>query len=363
MRGKSGANSPEYIFEAFPAKRMEPFLKAAQGDKVQALELYKWNVRMSAASLELIAYVEVILRHAIDRTLRDHSGEDSCGIPWFLRERYISKKDAEKIVSVRRTLADMGKETRDQIIAGMEFGFWSNLLSDEDLWRKALYKAFPDARSGRRKDISRLLEQIRKFRNRIAHHDSLLQVDIVFEVAAIFDLVKAIDGEWMKWLEGVDRTREVAAERPIQNLDTVVVPAKDAWKFYLETGIYVCQVNRFFQPVKYMAFYAGKKVQKEIARIKLRKNNVNVSRQQAEKLQKSKDEQEKLLGRAMVRALDYGLPSGIYQVFVLTRPGETVHGHLTLQLDFPNLGDNAFVRKQRYTSTHKLQLAESIEDL
>lgn len=41
----------------------------------------------------------------------------------------------------------------------------------------------------------------------------------------------------------------------------VIVPAREAWSFYKEYGIYRCQENRYFMPTKYMGFYAEQSIQ------------------------------------------------------------------------------------------------------
>lgn len=49
--------------------RLGPYLTEMKGDKTAAIELYKWNLGISSASLELVLHAEVILRNAIDITI------------------------------------------------------------------------------------------------------------------------------------------------------------------------------------------------------------------------------------------------------------------------------------------------------
>ncbi len=141
--------------------------------------MYEWNAALAAACFEAFHYVEVIVRNAVDREMRTYYSEAQRLIPWFLLP-IVGKHQAtfsESIEKVRRRLRDQNREreTRDQIIAGVDFGFWTALLhsENEELWRHALYKAFPYS-SGKRKDVVAVLEALRIFRNRLAHHDSLL---------------------------------------------------------------------------------------------------------------------------------------------------------------------------------------------
>ncbi|KZB82374.1 hypothetical protein AVL48_10700 [Amycolatopsis regifaucium] len=101
---------------------------------------------------------------------------------------------AEAVAAVRERLRPQRKETRHQITARLSFGFWSGLLGPkyEELWRDCLHGAFPNS-SGKRKQVAVAVERVRKFRNRLAHHDSTINVDIPFELRQIFDLAAYID--------------------------------------------------------------------------------------------------------------------------------------------------------------------------
>ncbi|CAB1046214.1 hypothetical protein FRC0154_01969 [Corynebacterium diphtheriae] len=81
----------------------------------------------------------------------------------------------------------------------------------EELWRETLHKAFPGA--GLRKDVTVLAEQIRKFRNRVAHHDSLLNIDVGFEMRAVFSLTEMINKKAADWMRTVDRTRDMGSKK------------------------------------------------------------------------------------------------------------------------------------------------------
>ena len=46
--------------------RFEPYLEETNGDHEDAVALYVWNARVSAASFETLHHTEVLLRNAID---------------------------------------------------------------------------------------------------------------------------------------------------------------------------------------------------------------------------------------------------------------------------------------------------------
>ncbi len=361
VRNPESSSFGKQILDAFPEPRMSPFLQAAEENEEEALKLYVWNVRMAGACLEQLSHVEVLLRQTIDTQMRRAINEDQVGIPWFLLSPY-SEVSAKAVEHVRARLRRLNKETRDQIVAELSFGYWSGWLGSkhEELWRQTLRHGFPNG-SGRRKEVAALAEQIRRFRNRIAHHDSLLTTNITFEMKNIFRLAEIINPEVADWMRKTDRTQELDQSKPIVPLNVVIVPAADAWPLYNSTHAYICQPRRFFQQVDYVAFYAERQVMKEVAKVKHRLDNVSWNPQEAAKLQQSEDKDARRLGKVMEESITAGWNGGVYQVFLLTRPDEP--GHITLKAPLKNDRrgrGSAFVRKQRYTSVHKLQHATDV---
>src|SRR5882757_4230400 len=131
----------ETVWNLLSEPRMAPYLRIADGDHRNALALYEWSARVSAAAFEVVGHLEVLLRNSLDRCLRQHFHEDACGIPWFLLPTPGGEHVAEAIATARERLRPQGKESRHQIIAALSFGFWSGLLGSkyEDLWREALH--------------------------------------------------------------------------------------------------------------------------------------------------------------------------------------------------------------------------------
>ncbi|MBP2323925.1 hypothetical protein JOF56_004310 [Kibdelosporangium banguiense] len=72
------------VWNMFSEPRMAPYLPLAAHDKGVALGLYEWSARTSSAVFEVVGHLEVLLRNALDRCMREYFREDQCGIPWFL---------------------------------------------------------------------------------------------------------------------------------------------------------------------------------------------------------------------------------------------------------------------------------------
>lgn len=289
------------------------------------------------------------MRNAIDRELRTYCGEDKRLIPWFLLP-IVDKHQAafsESIEKVRRRL-------RDQIIAGVDFSFWTALLhsENEELWRHALHKSFPYS-SGKRNDVVAVLEQLRIFRNRLAHHDSLLGEAALFRLGQMRQVLSWVNPEAEKWLVNVERISTVQATRPLPQRDTVIVAAKNAWPLYQALGAYACQAGRSFQSVRYLAFYADREIKPEVAMIRRRLDNVDWTDAEAKRLLASSAADDHRLARIITQSRARGWIEGRYQVFELTNSGEV--GHLTLPGPIPHLAREKAPPLRGNSATHSMR--------
>lgn len=365
----SASYDPDEFSSLVSEGRFASYQRAAGGDPDKAVALYRWSVELSAACFEAFHYVEVAVRNAIDREMRVYVSEDRCGIPWFLMP-VIGKHQArfdDDVERVRRRLRDQGRgrETRDQVVAGMEFGFWTNLLhSDhEELWRHAIHKAFPHS-SGKRKDVVSVLEALRIFRNRLAHHDSLLADDVRFRLSQMLDVIGWINLGARQWLTGVERISSVYTARPLARRDTVIVAARNAWYLYQQISAYVCQAGRTFQPVDHMAFYADHEIKREVPRIIRRVDNVDWTPAEVKRLSASSDPTDQRLADIISGSRALGWTAGRLQAFDLTQPGAPAHVTLPRAIPHTLRGrGSAFTQRQRYAVCHTLTQASSTQDL
>lgn len=95
--------------------RMAPYLRITGNNQHDALSLYEWSTRTSAAAFEVIGHLEVLFRNALDRQLREHFREDKCGIPWFLLPTPGGDHVSAAVATVRERLRPLGKEVPFEI--------------------------------------------------------------------------------------------------------------------------------------------------------------------------------------------------------------------------------------------------------
>ncbi|HEY9311530.1 hypothetical protein [Williamsia sp.] len=281
------------------------------------------------------------------------------------------QKIVEAVETTRGRLRGVSpnRDSRGQIIAGLSFGFWTELFKaqHEDLWRGALTRALPGTPQGKRKNVTIALERTRKFRNRLAHHDSLLSQDIPLQLETMLSIAEWIDPDARAWLEQKQRVTSIYAARPVVPVDTLVVSAGIAWPLYQAVSVYVCPPDRVFRPAKYLAFYADKEVKPEVAAILHHRANVEWTDAESARLQNLQGDAHKYdrkVGNAIAESRQRSWTAGRYQIFLLSSPGDA--RHLTLANPIPNIATgrgSAYVQRHRYTSSHSLQVSSTTAEL
>jgi hypothetical protein len=205
---------------------------------------------------------------------------------------------------------------------------------------------------------------VHKFRNRLAHHDSMLNVDVPFEIRRVFEAAGYIDPRVAAWLRRRSRALRVYRQRPVDTEDTVVVTADDAWPLYRECHAYVCRAGRFFRDVERIAFHTDGEVKAAVPAIVHRRDQVEWTPGAAARLLASPDGDDRRIAEVIRASRALGWQEGRYQVFLLTRDGDARHRELPAGLPHERTGDGAaFTRNQRYTSLRFLQAAETTADL
>ena len=196
-------------------ERFAPFLERAGGDWALAVELYLWHARVAGASLTTLHHFEVALRNAIDRQLG--AGEPDIPVEgaWLLDPATLSQPAIGK---VRRVLGRLEQEgyprERRRVVASLPFSFWKGLFVRryEGLWRTRLRHAFPGA--GLRREILEPLTNLHLWRNRIAHHDSLLHQNLERRLAEMIGVSNAIDPSCGDWLTACTEMTALLEQRP-----------------------------------------------------------------------------------------------------------------------------------------------------
>ena len=210
------------ILDLAGSARFAPYLREAHGDIYRARELYLWAADLAGALFSTIAFVEVGLRNAMDRKLRawnDQQGIDY-GEDWALRKGaapLLYDLVTHKSLAVAQNFAReqsrlrpkthprrLAAVTHDDVVSHFMFGTGVYLIKPrvrnqpqqcQQLWHECLSDAFPHADPsdlGREK-LGDQLDRVRKLRNRVAHHENLLSVDIRRRLRDMLGILALID--------------------------------------------------------------------------------------------------------------------------------------------------------------------------
>lgn len=183
------------------ADRLAPYLTAASGNLQGAAHLYVANTRLCEAFYTPLQGVEITLRNAMNAEMIQRYGID-----WLeARKAPLLQGHRDKVDEAIAMLADAGKPINNAGLVGeLNFGFWVSILGpkyENSLWRPTLRKAFPHRPQGtERQAIQGALNAIRRLRNRVMHHERILQRNLVDDHALILEVIGWICPDTQAWV-------------------------------------------------------------------------------------------------------------------------------------------------------------------
>lgn len=234
----------QQVVNGLSAARFQPFLNEAHGNYKYALSLYRWHMELSSAVSDVLGLTEIVLRNSIDRQLQIWNSNDAQGSEDWLLGNVARPLDSltrsKRVEALRRASKDRNSRpvghpryglplTHNDVLAHTMFGMWKDLLpnhacnanlsrsSNEGrriLWEEAIRYAFPYADDHDGATTYWHTEHCHKLRNRVAHMDSLLNVNVTVESRRAFTLVNSIDPQIGSWLSSVSQVSAIYSQRP-----------------------------------------------------------------------------------------------------------------------------------------------------
>jgi hypothetical protein len=174
------------LVQSLAPVRLRSYRATFGGDTIAAIDLYLFEMEITAAIHQLLGLVEVAMREAMHRELEKvHGGS------WF--DRVTPLLDDRSRDQIRKAKKHLGRRPpAGKVIAEMDFGTWTCLLEpggwadertaqkyktdyERDFWFPALINAFSGGSSiPARGHVSELSRHLRYARNRIAHRESVI---------------------------------------------------------------------------------------------------------------------------------------------------------------------------------------------
>ncbi len=182
--------------------------------KELGLKLYAWNSALSQALYTPLQGLEVTLRNAISNRLRAKFGPT-----WY---------DLNPGSALHYPLPDMLLKTRTElgrrgivaehgrVVAELNWGFWTGILAKryEPLWRSDLRQVFQSHGPLTRNAVFQPLDDLRRLRNRIAHHEPILNRNIAADYASILLLIRYISPTAAQWVDDQSQVSTILAAKP-----------------------------------------------------------------------------------------------------------------------------------------------------
>ncbi len=195
---------------------------------------YAANVALSEALFGPLQVTELTLRSAMVPQL-----EEAFGTRWFdpATIGFEQSSDSYRTLDKLRQKHAPGRRGGGQpsypndaslaqaIVPDLTLGFWMSLFDKqfEPLWRSHLRHAFAHVGRGlRRKEIRRRIDEIRRLRNRVAHHEQIIRYDLVYHYNSMIELISFINPIMAVWASHHNRFQET------YNTYKALLPAPDS---------------------------------------------------------------------------------------------------------------------------------------
>jgi hypothetical protein len=183
-----------------------------------AFRFYLWNCTLCESFYLPLHFSEVVCRNAFHKGLVRRFGDQ-----WY------SAKTLHTLLSPRfaSELTDVCKEettqhgpnmTAHHVVSGLTFGFWEHLATkrfDRYLWAHGIQAMFPYAPKGKgREDLRKLIESVRRWRNRIAHHQAIFDKGPSRKHQETLELIKWACNHTGDWVASSSRVMACIQLRP-----------------------------------------------------------------------------------------------------------------------------------------------------
>ena len=216
-------NTEESIRNALTSARLGTYESATKATPTLtgALALYAWNAQVAAAMLGPLHICEVVIRNAVADAIAAVYGAQW---PWsasFVRSLPNPPHGYQARQDLRNVSA--GKISVGKVIPELKFVFWQTLFTqrfDHRLWQPHLKTVLPYLDTAKsipelRRLIYTELEQLRKLRNRIAHHEPIFQRNLSDDLQKAYELIALRCPVTALWMDGNQQAKQFISNKPI----------------------------------------------------------------------------------------------------------------------------------------------------
>ncbi|PSU40518.1 Abi family protein [Photobacterium phosphoreum] len=177
-------------------ERLNPYMSKVGNVHNRAFNLYLYNARIAKAFLFPLHILEVTLRNRIQGVL----STEYCS-SWHQDSKFRDLLQPQGRQSLDRAQQKARSDNIEDIIANSTFEFWTYLLHKDydDFWRKHITALIGNSTT--RGKLFDLIKNINLFRNRIAHHEPILDKSFKLRYNDILEALKYLNPEVCDWVK------------------------------------------------------------------------------------------------------------------------------------------------------------------
>lgn len=194
------------IRKAVSSERFAAYQNRSNQNDLLALSNYSWNISLCESLYPTLQTFEVVLRNGIN---------DAATAEFNAQEWFYGRLEPAEENSVKEIEERLGRQrkplTASNFISEFTFGFWVSLFSGRyhhGAWPRLLASVFSGMPAEQRSlnRLGRLLERIRRLRNRVFHHESIWYwQDLAAQHRLILDVTGWINPEMRQFVALLDR--------------------------------------------------------------------------------------------------------------------------------------------------------------
>lgn len=183
-------------------ERFDKYRKWASGDDALAVRLYTYNVELSSALYGPLHMLEVALRNVADKQLTA-----AFGATWIDQVPVLGDSYQQGCVAAARTtlVRERKAATHAQIVAELNFGFWSSLFGHKSHHLWGTLRPIFQARGIQRSTVAGQLRDLRILRNRVAHYEPILALPLDHRYNSITTLTGWLSPSAAAWVAQTSR--------------------------------------------------------------------------------------------------------------------------------------------------------------
>jgi hypothetical protein len=181
-------------------------------------KFYMWNCALSEAFYLPLQMAEIAARNAIHRALIARVGQN-----WYQDAKFTSLLSARYLGELNNCVAEETAQhganvSCHHVCSGLTFGFWEHLTTSRFnrlLWKWGIRHNFPNAPAAATpKDLHDLIESVRRWRNRIAHHKAIFDKGPTKKYQDTICLIRWVCDDTANWVTSISNVQQIINAKP-----------------------------------------------------------------------------------------------------------------------------------------------------